>query len=249
MILAAGEGTRLRPVTKGEIPKPMVDLGAGPMILHTVNRLVEFGVDEIVINLHHKGEKIQGFFGDRWRGTPIHYAAEDELLGTAGGVRNVADRFDEPFLLFYGDILTDMDLDRFVTYHDEKDADLTMLVYEEDRKNLPEASIVLTDDEERVTRMIEKPSPDTIERYAGRDLWTNGSVFVINPAVIERIPDGFADFGKDVLPGLVDDGAVYAYPVPDDTYWHEVGNPERYEKAVNDIASGTLDFRGQPGRG
>lgn len=241
MILAAGEGTRLRAVTGGDIPKPMVDLGEGPLLEHTINHIIDAGVEEIVINLHHRGDVIRDHFGATWRGTPLVYAEEDALLGTAGAVKNVEDRFTEPFLLVYGDVLTDLNLDRFRTFHLEHDAALTMLVYEEDRESLPEASIVL-EDEGQVTRMIEKPSPKQVERYAD-EAWTNAGILCIDPAVIDRIPKCFADWGKDVLPALVAEGQVYAYRLPEDAYWHEVGTPERYEKAVTDVAEGCILFK------
>lgn len=242
MVLAAGEGTRLRPVTGTDIPKPMVDLGPGPLLEHTLNWLVDHGVEELVINLHHRGDVIREYFGGRWRDVPVTYAEEDELLGTAGAVKNVADRFDDTFLLVYGDILTDIDMDRLAAFHAERDALLTMLVYRENTENLPEASIVLTEGNQ-VVEMIEKPSPEQVERYAD-EAWTNAGILVMEPGVIDRIPAGFADFGKDVLPSLIEEETgVYAYPLPEDAYWHEVGTPERYRKAVSDISEGVIRFR------
>lgn len=241
MILAAGEGTRLRSITGSDIPKPMVDVGAGPLLEHTINHIIDAGVEEIVINLHHRGDVIRDHFGTSWRGTPIVYAEEDELLGTAGAVKNVEDRFTEPFLLVYGDVLTDLNLDRFRVFHREHDAALTMLVYREKKEDLPDASIVL-EDEGTVTRMIEKPTPKQVERYAD-EAWTNAGILCMDPAVIDRIPEGFADWGKDVLPALVAEGQMYAYPLPDKAYWQEVGTPERYEKAVTDVAEGRIRFK------
>jgi NDP-sugar pyrophosphorylase family protein len=243
MVLAAGEGTRIREVTEGEIPKPMVDLGPGPLLEHTVNELVDFGVEEIVINLHHRGETIREHFGDEWRGTPIHYSEEEELLGTAGGVKNVSERFDDTFIVVYGDILTDLDFQELVDYHREKEGAATIMVYEEDKEALPEASIILTDDDERVRRFIEKPSPETIEELTGRDFWTNCGVYVLEPGVLDHMPEGFSDFSNDIFPDLLEQGEdMYVLPQPEDTYWHEVGNPERYRQARDDLVKEKIEF-------
>lgn len=240
MVLAAGAGTRLRPITGGTIPKPMVDLGAGPLLEHTVNHLVEAGVGEIVINLHHRGDVIRDHFGTSWRGTPITYVEEDELLGTAGAVKNVEDRFTEPFVLVYGDVLTDIALEPVTAFHEEHDAVLTMVVYRED-DNVEDASIVVTEGD-RVVTMIEKPSPEQVNNHP--DAWTNAGIYVIDPAVIDHLPDGFADFGRDVLPALIEKtGAVYAYPQPPGAYWQEVGTPKRYKQAVRDIAEDRIAFK------
>ncbi|MFB6190612.1 MAG: NDP-sugar synthase, partial [Candidatus Nanohaloarchaea archaeon] len=243
MVLAAGEGTRIREVTQGKIPKPMVDLGPGPLLEHTVNELVDFGVDEIVINLHHRGEVIKDYFGDEWRGTPIHYSEEEELLGTAGGVKNVGERFDDAFIVVYGDILTDLDFHEIVDYHRGREGAATIMVYEEEREALSEASIILTDENERVQQFMEKPSQETIEKHMGRDFWTNAGIYVLEPEVLDYMPEGFSDFSHDIFPALLDaEEEIYVFPQPEKTYWHEVGNPERYSKARKDIEKHEIAF-------
>lgn len=244
MILAAGEGTRIRDITDGEIPKPMVDLGQGPLLLHTVNQLVDFGVDEIVINLHHRGDTIRNFFGDEWRGTPIYYSEEDDLLGTAGGVGEVRERFEDSFILVYGDVLTDLDFEKFIDYHERKNSDATMLVYEEDDEHLVESSIIVTDQENEVQQFLEKPSRQEISEFEGEDFWTNAAVFVLEPEILELIPEGFSDFSRDIFPQVIETDSLklFAYPEPDQAYWHEVGNPERYRKAVSDVEKEVIDF-------
>lgn len=243
MVLAAGEGTRIREVTKGEIPKPMVDLGEGPLLEHILNELVDFGVEEIVVNLHHRGETIREYFGEEWRGTPIHYSEENELLGTAGGVKNVEEKFNDSFIVVYGDILTDLDFQELVDYHGDRDGAATMMVYEEESEALPEASIILTDDESRVESFMEKPSPGTIDEHRERDFWTNAGVYVLEPEVLDYMPEGFSDFSHDIFPRLLEAGeGIYVFPRPGNTYWHEVGNPERYIKAREDIEKGKIEF-------
>lgn len=244
MILAAGEGTRIREITEGKLPKPMIDLGPGPLLAHTVNKLCELGVTEIIINLHFKGDKIKDYFGEEWKGVPITYSEEDNLLGTAGGLKKVEESLNDTFLLVYGDILTDLDLKEFVEYHRKRASDSTALVYREEQ-NLTEASIILTNEDNRITEFLEKPSASKIEQYKGKEFWTNGAVFVMEPEIFNYIPDGFSDLSKDVFPNAVesDDFKFSAYPLPDNTYWHEVGNPQRYRKAKKDIEKGKIDFR------
>jgi len=244
MILAAGEGTRIRDVTEGDIPKPMVDLGEGPLLEHTVNTLVDFGVDEIIINLHHRGGTIRDYFGEEWQGTPIHYSEEEELLGTSGGVKKVGERFDDTFIVIYGDVLMDLDLDKLVDYHYSKNGVGTILVYREKEENLPEASIILTDSDNRVAEFLEKPSLDTIESYSGEDFWTNAGVYVLEPSIIDFMPEGFSDFSHDIFPEVLESTSdLYIYPRPENSYWHEVGNPKRYKTAVEDVKTGKVDFK------
>ncbi len=238
MVLAAGEGTRIRAVTYGAYPKPMVPLGEGPLLAHIMTHVTGFGVDEVVVNLHHRGDIIRDYFGDRWGGTPVHYSEEAELRGTAGGVAKAADRFDDTLLLVYGDILTDLDLAAFHDSHRERDADMSMLVYEEDRDALPDASIAVTEDRD-VTEFIEKPSEDEIAA-AGTPRWTNGSVFLVEPEMLDLFP-AEGDIGRDVLPRVAADHQLHAYPLPDGAYWREVGTPERYRAALADIARGDIN--------
>lgn len=243
MILAAGEGTRIREITKGEIPKPMVKIDGKPLIEYTVDELAEFGVEEIIINLHHQGEAIRDHFGDSWNGVPIRYSEENQLLGTSGGVKKVEDTFEDSFIVVYGDVLTDLDFSDIAQYHRRKDGTATLMVYEEDREDLPEASIILTDEDEKVQKFMEKPSEETIQKYSGRDFWTNAGVYVLEPDVFDYIPEGFSDFSNDVFPDLLKSGeSIHVFPKPEDSYWHEVGNPKRYRKAIKDLKNKVPDF-------
>ncbi|MFB6146010.1 MAG: NDP-sugar synthase [Candidatus Nanohaloarchaea archaeon] len=245
MILAAGKGTRLREITKGKIPKPMVDLGPGPLLEHTLNLLLDHNlVDELVINTHTEPETITDHFGEEYRGAKVDYSYEEELLGTAGGVKNVEEKFNDTFIVFYGDILTDIDLEKMVEEHRRKGADATILAYEEDSDSLSEASIIVTDGEGFLTEFIEKPSENEISRFDGKDFLTNAGIYILEPEMLEVIPEGFSDFSKDIFPRAIEKGMdIYAYRLPKESYWHEVGNPGRYRKAVEDIDKGKIDFR------
>lgn len=243
MILAAGKGTRIREITEGEIPKPMVEIDGNPLIEHTVNELIGSDLDEIAINLHFKGEKITEYFGEEWQGTPIKYSQEEQLLGTAGGVKKLENWFQDTFLVVYGDIFTDIDYSRLVDFHRSHDGVCTIMTYKEDRENLEEASIILTDEENRVEEFIEKPSTETIEKHSDEDKWTNAGIYVLEPEIFEFIPDGFSDFSEDVFPKIIEsEEDIYIFPQPKDTYWHEMGNPERYRKAVEDVEKNKVNF-------
>jgi mannose-1-phosphate guanylyltransferase/phosphomannomutase len=188
MILAAGKGTRIRQVTKGEIPKPMVNLGPGPLLEHTVKKLCRFGVEEIVINLSYKGSEIKDYFGKEILDTPIYYSEEDNPLGTAGGVKKVEERFNDSFLLIYGDILTDLDLDKFVSTHKENGVDATVLGYKErNTEKLTESGVMLTDNSNEIRTFIEKPSEKKLTHLDKQEIWTNGAVFVLEPSIINFI--------------------------------------------------------------
>ena len=120
MVLAAGRGSRLRPLTD-HTPKPMIPFAGKPLLEYIIQLLAQHGFDQMVINLNHLPEVIQNHFGDGkdW-GVSIEYSLEDELLGTAGAVRKVADFFDEPFLVYYGDNLTNFDLSEFWATHQQE---------------------------------------------------------------------------------------------------------------------------------
>jgi len=242
MILAAGKGTRLREITKGEIPKPMVRVNNKPVLEYTLDRLVDFGVEEIIINLHYKGSKIEHYFGSDWKGTPIEYSWEEELKGTAGAVKNVEDRLNETFLVVYGDVITDINLEKFQQAHNKNSGLATLLLYNE-TDNLEESSILFLDEEQRIQKFVEKPSKEFIEKHSQDEFLTNGAVFFLEPGVFRYIEEGFTDFSKDVFPEVISsESDIYGYRLPSEDYWHEVGNPERYRKLIRDVEDGLINW-------
>lgn len=242
MVLAAGKGTRLRKVTKGEIPKPMVEIGQKPLLEHTLNLITDYNFDEIIINTGYKREKIEDYFSDEINGTNIYYSVEEDLLGTAGAVKKVEERLNERFLLIYGDILTDLDLSKFLEYHKSKDADITMLTYGKE-ENLESSGILMTNEKNKVTKFFEKPDEDKIDELADKNTLVNAAVFIIEPKVIDYISEGFSDFSKDVFPKLLESEiGFYSCQKPEETYWQEVGNPQRYKKANKDLKEGKIDL-------
>lgn len=235
MLLAAGQGTRLRPLTE-RIPKCMVPIGGKPILEHTLEWLRHYGITEIIINLYHLPEVIRAYFGDgqKW-GVNIAYSPEDRPLGTAGGVRNAAWFFGGPFFVWYGDNLSVCRLDRLWEFHKVKGGIATIALHHRDDPT--QSGIVGLDETDRITRFLEKPRPDQVFSY-----WVSAGIFVLEPQVLDAIPaEGTPDFGRDVFPALLDtDQPLYGYRMspdeglwwvdtPEDLRWVEVGRRRRVE--------------------
>jgi mannose-1-phosphate guanylyltransferase/phosphomannomutase len=235
LILAAGEGTRLRPLTL-ERPKPMLPIGRAPLLDHLVRLLARHGVSEIAINLHYKPDAVTTYFGDgsRW-GVRLTYSHEERMLGTAGAVRRLQSFLDETFFVLYGDVLTDLDLTALAAFHVAKQAALTAALYRVPRPW--DCGIVALDGSGRITRFVEKPP-----RHAVFSDLANAGVYVVQPEVIEEIPpDTCYDFGHDLFPVLLERGAaLYGYPIGDNDYLLDIGSPDKYEQAQRDWAAGRI---------
>lgn len=235
VILAAGEGHRLRPLTLAR-PKPMLPISGRPVIEHTVGWLRRHGITRISINLHHCPRAVIDHFGDGSRfGVEITYSVEETLLGTAGGVKRMAASFDGAFVVIYGDVLTDLDLTDLLTLHGSQPEEphISMCLY---RVANPSAcGIVALDDRGRVTRFVEKPSREEVFS----DLASAG-VLVVDPALLEYVPDDRPyDFGADLLPQLLRARApIYGWPLPSSAYLIDIGTPESYARASTDWAAG-----------
>src|ERR1044071_7281375 len=211
MLLAAGRGTRLRPLTE-TVAKCMVEISGKPVLEHNVERLREFGVTDILINLHYLPKAVSNHFGDGSRfGVRIRYAYEPELLGTAGAVRNVATFFDAPFYVWYGDNLSTCRLDRLRAFHEAKGGVATIALYHRDDPT--QSGIVGLDEDDRITRFLEKPRPDQVFSH-----WVSAGILALDPRALAAIArTGARDFGRDVFPALLERGApVYGYRMADD---------------------------------
>lgn len=207
IILAAGEGRRLRPLTE-RVPKPMLPIAGRPLLVHLIELLRAHGVDEIGINLHHRPDTITTALGDgRGFGVRITYSIEERLLGSAGGVKRM-ERFlrDEPFFVLYGDVLTDLNLTAMHAFHRDRRAALTIALHQPEQ--LDGCGVVRVDEGDRVLDFIEKPAP-------GQELssWANAGIYVIEPAVLRHIPKNTPfDFGRDLFPLLLArEIAVFGY--------------------------------------
>ena len=222
--MAGGEGTRLRPLTSNQ-PKPMVPIVGKPCMEHIVELLKEHGFDDIVVTLAFMPQAIRGYFGaGESHGVSIRYSVEESPMGTAGSVKLAEDALDEPFLVISGDALCDIDLGAIVRFHEEKEALVTIALVSVD--NPLEFGIVVTDEEGRIERFLEKPSwgqvfTDTI----------NTGIYVVDPAVLKHVPeDRPFDFSKELFPLLLEMGRpLYGYVA--EGYWQDIGNIDQFRQA------------------
>jgi NDP-sugar pyrophosphorylase family protein len=215
----------------------MVPIAGKPLLLHHIEMLRDQGFRDLIINLHHLPEKITSFFGDG-RDLDVHitYSLEPELLGTAGAVKRMAGTLAEgSFLVIYGDNLLKLQLAPLVEFHHRRRAIATVALFES-----PEpwtGGVVESAEDGRVRRFLEKP--------ARNDITTNlisAGILVLEPSVLESVPEKtFCDFGRDVFPRLVDDGAPF-YAIKPQAYIQDVGTPERLEKARRDYEHGLAEL-------
>jgi NDP-sugar pyrophosphorylase family protein len=228
MILAAGEGTRLRPLTETK-PKPMLEVNGKPVLEWILLWLKAHGIEEVAINLHYRPESVRECFGDgAGLGVRIHYSVEERILGTAGGVKRVQGLFEGPLVIAYGDVLTDLDLTRLLGIHNAKGGDphVTLSLYHV--ANPWECGIVDIDAGGRVTRIVEKPP-----RHEIRSDLANAGVLVLDASLLDHVPaEGPYDIAGDLLPQLLRLGVdVYGVPLGETEYLIDIGTPEKFERA------------------
>jgi mannose-1-phosphate guanylyltransferase / phosphomannomutase len=220
IILAAGKGTRLKPLTNN-IPKVMLPINGKPLLEYTIKLFKKYGIKEIAINLHHLPEKIKDYFGDGKKfGVKIYYSYEPKLLGTAGAIKKIEDFFDDTFIVFYGDNFTNLNILDMVNYHESKKGIATICLH----KGKSKSSYIEMDSNNKIVKFVEKPK---IEKYG----WVNSGIYVLEKEVIKFIPKNkFFDFGKDLFPLLLKKNKkIFGYPLKD-CFWFEVGTLEKYEK-------------------
>jgi mannose-1-phosphate guanylyltransferase len=235
MVLAAGLGTRLRPLTF-ELPKPMVPVLDRPVMAHIVDLLDRHGYDEVIANLHYFPDTIRDYFGER-----IAYREEPELLGTAGGVRNCADFLDDgTFLIISGDALTDIDLGAFVARHKAAGGIGTLAVKRVE--NTREFGVVLHDADGRITGFQEKPDPAEALSNLG-----NCGIYLFEPEIFDYFPQRpFVDWANDVFPALLEhDVPFHIHEIGE--YWNDVGSLEELKEGTFDALRGALrvELRGE----
>jgi mannose-1-phosphate guanylyltransferase/phosphomannomutase len=224
VVMAGGEGTRLRPLTSNQ-PKPMVPVVGKPCMEHIVELLRGHGMEDVIVTVAFLPQAIRSYFGDgESLGVNIEYSVEESPLGTAGSVRLASGKLDDTFLVISGDALTDVDLGKIVEFHRKKEAAVTIGL--KSVENPLEFGIVVTDDGGRIERFLEKPSwgqvfSDTI----------NTGIYVLEPEVLRHVPtDRPYDFSKELFPLLLEMGRpLYGYVF--DEYWQDIGNLEQFRQA------------------
>lgn len=231
LILAGGEGTRLRPLT-ATVPKPVVPLVDRPFIAFMLEWLRRHGVDDIVISCGFMASGVRNVLGDGSAfGVRLRYVEEPRPLGTGGAIKFAESLLDERVLVLNGDVLTDIDLTTQLAQHERTGARVTLaLIGVED----PSAyGLVRRDEDGGVREFLEKPSPDQIDTNL-----VNAGAYVLEREVLDAIPAGRAvSVEREVFPTLVDNG-LYGYEA--NAYWLDIGTPERYLQATHDILDGAV---------
>jgi NDP-sugar pyrophosphorylase family protein len=231
MVLAAGKGTRLHSLTE-MVPKPMLPVAGRPVLAHIIEWLWRHGIHQVAINLHHHPGVIRQYFDDdSWREIEITYSEEPELLGTAGGVKKMEAFFGDPFLVVYGDVLTDLDLGALLAFHQLRQGKPHATLTLDKRKDSSQCGVVNVDREGRIQDFIEKPPPGGI-----RSPWVNSGIMILDKTLLKTIPaNRFCDFGRDVFPGWLDGGvSLYGWRMPESSYLIDMGTPEKLVQANRD---------------
>jgi mannose-1-phosphate guanylyltransferase len=239
MVMAAGLGTRLRPLTY-EVPKPLVPVANRPVMEHILELLPGHGFDEVISNLHWFPDTIREVIGDGSAlGVQLTYSYEEELLGTAGGVRNVADYFgSDSFLVMAGDALTDIDLTALREAHERNGGIATLAVKRV--ANVSEYGVVITGSDGRVQGFQEKPDP----AEALSDL-ASCMIYMLEREIFDYFPDRpVVDFALEVFPALLENDVPFHVHAIDE-YWNDVGSLPEYLQGNLDALEGAVNVRGR----
>jgi len=255
MILAAGKGTRVRPITH-TTPKPMIPILQKPVMEFLLELLRQHGFNEIMVNVSHLAEEIESYFRDGQRfGVQIAYSFEGriedgeligEALGSAGGLRRIQDFnhfFDDTFVVLCGDALIDLDLTEAVRRHKEKGAMASLIAKRVPHDQVSSYGVVVTDPDGRVLSFQEKPAVEE----AASDMINTG-IYIFEPEVLDFIPSGTAfDIGSDLFPKLVEAGASF-YALPMEFEWVDIGKVPDYWQAIRSVLQGHVRQVQIPGK-
>jgi mannose-1-phosphate guanylyltransferase/mannose-1-phosphate guanylyltransferase/phosphomannomutase len=250
MVLAAGLGTRLRPITYA-MPKPMVPVLNRPVMEHIVRLLARNGFGEAIANLHWFPETIEGHFGDgSGFGVELSYSREERLLGTSGGVRNARDFLGDSFLVISGDALTDIDLGAMREFHESHDGIATLATKRVE--DTTQFGVAITGADGRIQGFQEKPEPaEALSDLANCGIYMfRSQIFDFFPAPGRSKaagpddPEGFADWAMDVFPALLEnDVPFYSHEI--EAYWNDIGNLEELRQGNLDALHGAVEV--EPG--
>ena len=241
MILAAGFGTRLKPLTN-DLPKPLFPVLNRPILEHALHFLSTNGIKDIAINLHHKSEKIIDYFGDgKDFGVNLHFSKEEKILGTAGGIKKLQPFFqNETFLVINSDILADVDLKNVLKFHKDKNSKLTLVVRQD--PNAEKYDSIQRIEEGRIVHFlghsIKNSEPTTQVMFTG--------IQIMEPEIFARIPENkFCGTVEDVFPGMIQD-ELPVYSFLHKGYWIDMGTSETYIQAQMDALVGKIPLKISP---
>lgn len=255
MILAAGKGTRVRPITY-TIPKPLIPILQKPVMEFLVDLLRRHGFKEIMVNVSHLADEIENYFRDGQRfGVEISYSFEGSIedgqligkaLGSAGGMKKIQDFnpfFDDTFVVLCGDALIDLDLSEAVKWHKQKGAIATVVMKSVPKDEVSSYGVVVTDEMDRIRAFQEKPS---VEEALSTSI--NTGIYIFEPEIFDYIPSGCEyDIGSQLFPHLVEMGAPF-YGITMDFEWVDIGKVPDYWRAIRSVLLGEVKNVPIPGR-
>jgi len=254
MILAAGKGTRVQPLTH-DMPKPMIPILGKPVMEYLIEHLARHGIHEIMVNVSYLHEQIENYFGDGSRfGVEIGYSFEGDLrggevvpqpIGSAGGVRKIQDFggfFDTTTLVLCGDALIDLDIGAALAEHRQQRAEASVIASEVPWEAVSDYGVVVTDDHGRISSFQEKP-----EREEARSNWASTGIYIFEPTVIGRIPTRtFYDIGSQLFPDLVSSRAPF-YAQRQRFNWIDIGKVSDYWTVCQRVMQGEVAGMRMPG--
>jgi mannose-1-phosphate guanylyltransferase len=231
LILAGGEGTRLRPLTY-TVPKPVLPLAGRPHVAYVIDWLVRHGVDDVIVSCGFLAEGMRKALAELEPGVKIRYAEEPDPRGTAGAIRFAEDLLADRFLVLNGDVLCDLDLTALIAQHERTEAQATIALYPvQDPSGY---GLIRRHEDGEITEFLEKPEPDQIDTDE-----INAGTYLLERSVLERIPpDRAVSIEREVFPRLIGEGL---YGIRLEGYWIDIGTPARFLDANWDILEGRVE--------
>jgi len=237
VVMVGGKGTRLRPLTENK-PKPMLSVADRPCIWYLLRSMARAGIEEVILACGYKPGMMEMLGDGNDLGIRIIYSYEDEPLGTAGAIKNVESKLDDVFVAANGDIFADIDIKKEVEVHLKSGAQVTISLTAVD--NPCEFGIARVDDSGRILEFKEKPKPE--EAFSNL---INAGVYVLNKSILDRVPEGFYDLSKDLIPIMMSEGKhIHSYIL--DGIWMDVGRPHELLEANLAVADREYRLKSYP---
>lgn len=241
MIMSAGVGSRLEPLTR-EVPKPLIPIANKPVMDILFEKLHSLGIDNIICNTYYHADKIIERYTNNNLGINFNYIKENTLSGTAGGVKKCQYFFndDETFVVLSGDGLTNADIEKGIEIHNKSGAIATIGIKQIEKSQVPHFGVVVTDKAGFIQEFQEKPSIED-----AKSNFINTGIYIFDYKIFEYIPENtFYDFAKNVFPKLLEKHAINTFVVNE--YWSDIGTLEQYKQSTQDLFDGKCAFSHAP---
>lgn len=237
IILAGGKGTRLRPLTV-YTPKPIVPFLNRPFLLYQIEILRRAGITDITLSLNYQPDKIEHLLGyGIEHGVNLRYITEPAPMGTGGAYKYASEKKRETTIVFNGDILTDLDINAVLDYHQQKKAEATIVLTPVD--NPADYGLVETDADGKVRKFLEKPKPEEIHKLTTKNI--NAGIYILEPEVLDLIPEGENySFEYNVFPALLEQNKEFYAYILEQNYWRDIGTTASYLQAHHDFLDGRI---------